>query len=40
MQPLPTVALSQLDDETLAGLIEEFSNAVLIAAGKVEGPAE
>ena len=40
MQPLPTVLLSQLDDETLAGLIEEFSNAVLIAAGKVEGPAE
>ena len=36
MQPLPTLTLAQLSDETLAELIEEFSTNVLIAAGKMD----
>ena len=41
MQPLPTIPLSELDAESLAALIEEFSESVLRAAGQiVDGPEE
>jgi hypothetical protein len=34
MKPLPTLALEDLDEETLNSLIEEFAQAVMTAAGK------
>ena len=34
MRPPVTIPLSQLPDETLAQLIEEFAASVMIAAGK------
>jgi hypothetical protein len=34
VQPLPTLMLSQLSEETLAELCEDFTKAVFAAAGK------
>jgi hypothetical protein len=34
MQALPTIALQDIDEETLASLCDEFTEAVFAAAGK------